>query len=112
MNSPKKQSCPAGQVQRLVRRDRYSSSIQRTWWTLTLTKNGRKAGWQLREGPSLPAETLIDIPLERAIVQSILPAEGSRKYISLMILENGSAQNFSHELNPDPHDYQAFVVSV
>ena len=84
--------------------DVHSPSPDQTYWTLRATKTGRKTLWRLHEGESFPAETLIEIAFERAIVQSILPAEGSRKYISFMILDDGTTQNLSHERDSDQGD--------
>jgi hypothetical protein len=49
----------------------------------------------------------VDMPLAglvRVIVQSVLPAAGSGRYVSFAIDGSGRGENFVALVDPDPHD--------
>lgn len=79
-------------------------------WTYRAEKDGRKTCWKLFLGDAYPAtepaSTAWKQPyfIESAVVQSLLPAQATGKHISIMISEEGSAENLANAKDPDPND--------
>lgn len=70
-------------------------------WTLVSAKKGRKKVWQWQTSN---ADLAASLPFARAVLQSLLPSEATRKFICLMIDESGSTQNLAATRDPDPND--------
>ena len=90
--------------------DIYVLGFDEGCWTYRSRKKGRKAVWDWLIGPDWPGEEPASTELrqkfgvDHIIVQSILPAYGSNKHISLMIRDDSSTEDFSKATDPDPND--------
>lgn len=77
-------------------------------WTYRAVKTGKKMAWERLAGDRYPASEPAQ-PDDRfhigfVVVQSILPADGTGKYISFRIAGDGNVEDFARTSDPDPRD--------
>ncbi len=88
----------------------HAAGIDGRCWTYRAEKDGRKTRWRLFLGDAFPAtepaSTAWTQPyfIEYAVVQSLLPAQTTGKHISILISEDGSAENLAKAKDPDRND--------
>jgi len=79
-------------------------------WTHRVVKEGRKTRWALFTGTDFPAGEAIPASddsapcIEQVVVQSLVPMQGSRKFVSFIIQADGRSMNVSAMADPDPDD--------
>lgn len=78
-------------------------------WVYRRARVGRKVRWHLLggeafEGAAEPVVLPGGATVERAVVQSVLPMAGTRRYVSLLIDDEGRAEDLSASRDPDPDD--------
>lgn len=79
----------------------YTPGLDGQCWTLKLTGKGRGARWALHAGTDYPAEEenhdgLVSAHgIQSVVVQSLIPADGSGRYVSFRIRGDGRMEDFS-----------------